>query len=47
MPRNSKETSPKAASAAARVLSDPKSTQAEKAAAASALAQTPVRSKKK
>ena len=45
MARNTKQTGAKAASAAAKVLSNPKSTKAEKAAAASALAQTP--SKKK
>jgi hypothetical protein len=39
-----KKTSPKAASAASKVLSNPKSTKAEKTAAASALSQ---REKKK
>ena len=44
MPRkNSKQTSSRAASAAASVLADPKSTKPEKTAAASALAQTPRR----
>ncbi len=44
---NSKQTSTKAASAAAKVLRDPKSTKAEKAAAASALAQTPFKKKRR
>jgi hypothetical protein len=41
MPRNTRQTGSKAASAAGKVLSNPNSTKAEKAAAASALAQTP------
>lgn len=41
MPRNPKQTGSKAASAAAKVLNDPKATNGEKSAAASALAQTP------
>ena len=45
--RNKEETSKKAASAAGKVLRDPKSTKAEKSAAASALTQRPNRSKKK
>lgn len=36
-----RRTGPKAASAAGRVLANPKSTKAEKSAAASALTQTP------
>jgi hypothetical protein len=39
--RNTRQTGPKAASAASKVLSNPKSTKAEKTAAASALSQTP------
>ena len=38
---NKRQTGEKAASAAGKVLSNPKSTKAEKAAAASALAQAP------
>lgn len=38
---NTRQTSPKAAKAASKVLSNPKSTKAEKTAAASALSQTP------
>lgn len=45
MARNTRQTSAKAASAAAKVLSNPKSTKAEKSAAASALSQTPKRGK--
>ncbi|MBP0453614.1 hypothetical protein J5Y04_29320 [Kitasatospora sp. RG8] len=41
MATNPKQTGKKAASAAGRVLSDPRATKAEKTAAASALAQTP------
>ena len=41
MARNTKQTGAKAASNASKVLSDPKSTKAEKSAAASALSQTP------
>ncbi|TDW54945.1 hypothetical protein [Kribbella pratensis] len=37
---NTRQTSAKAASAASKVLANPKSTKAEKTAAASALAQT-------
>ena len=40
MARNSGQTSTKAATAASKVLANPKSTKAEKTAAASALAQT-------
>jgi len=42
-----KKTSPKAASAASKVLSNPKSTKAEKTAAASALSQREPSKKKK
>lgn len=45
MVRNKEVTSAKAASAAAKVLSDPKSSTAAKTAAASALTQTPNRKK--
>ncbi len=38
---NRRQTGPKAASAASKVLANPKSTKAEKSAAASALSQTP------
>jgi hypothetical protein len=41
MVRNTRETGPKAATAASKVLSNPKSTKTEKTAAASALSQTP------
>ncbi|MFF3006618.1 hypothetical protein ACFVTF_27885 [Kitasatospora sp. NPDC057940] len=41
MATNPKQTGKKAASAAGRVLSDPKATKAEKAAAGSALSQAP------
>ena len=41
MPKNTRQTSAKVASQASKVLSNPGSTKAEKAAAASALAQTP------
>lgn len=40
---NTRQTGQNAASAASKVLADPKSTKAEKTAAASALAQTPKR----
>ena len=43
----SKETGPKAASNAGKVLNNPKSTKAEKSAAASALSQREKPSKKK
>lgn len=43
MARNNRQTGPTAASNAAKVLSNPKSTKAEKSAAASALSQTPKR----
>ncbi len=39
--KNSKETSPKAASAASKVLQNPKAGKAAKTAAGSALSQTP------
>ena len=45
--RNTRQTGYKAASNASRVLSNPKSTKAEKSAAASALSQTPSRPRKK
>jgi len=41
--RNRRQTGAKAAKAAGKVLSNPKSTKSEKSAAASALAQTPKR----
>ncbi|MEU9506627.1 hypothetical protein AB0D32_10150 [Micromonospora sp. NPDC048170] len=47
MSRNTRQTSAKAASAAARVLGDPKSSKADKTAAASALSQTPSKSRKR
>jgi hypothetical protein len=43
---NKRQTGVAAAKAASKVLSNPKSTKAEKAAAASALSQTPSRRKK-
>jgi hypothetical protein len=45
--RNSRQTGSKAASAAGKVLANPKSTKTEKKAAASALAQTPSKGKGK
>jgi hypothetical protein len=39
--KNTRQTGSKAASAAGKVLANPKSTKTEKSAAASALAQTP------
>ncbi|MFF7457459.1 hypothetical protein [Kitasatospora sp. NPDC008115] len=47
MATNPKQTGKKAASAAAKVLNDPKASKAAKSAAASALAQTPSSGKKK
>ncbi|MGA4946597.1 hypothetical protein [Streptomyces cinereoruber] len=47
MAKNSKQTGKEAASNASKVLANPKSTKAEKSAAASALAQTPSTKKKK
>ncbi len=47
MARNSRQTGRKAASAAGKVLANPKSTKAEKQAAASALVQTPSKGKGK
>ncbi|WP_290442584.1 hypothetical protein [Clostridium estertheticum] len=44
MPKNAKQTSPKVASIASKILSNPKSTKSEKTIAASDLAQA--RSKK-
>jgi hypothetical protein len=44
--RNKEVTSARAASAAAKVLRDPKSTKAQKTAAASALTQRPNRKRK-
>lgn len=41
MAKNTRQTGSKAATAASKVLSNPKSTKAEKTAAASALSQTP------
>ena len=46
MAKNSKQTSPRAATAASKVLSDPKSSTAAKTAAASDLAQAPKKSSK-
>lgn len=46
-PSGSRTTGPKAASAAGKVLNDPKSTKAEKAAAASALSQVQKKTGKK
>jgi D-arabinose 5-phosphate isomerase GutQ len=43
MAKNTRQTSSKAAKAASKVLRNPKSTKAEKTAAASALSQTPKR----
>ena len=43
--RNKRQTGAKAASSAGKVLADPKSSKADKAAAASALSQTPKRRK--
>lgn len=40
-PKNSKQTGSRAASAASKVLANPRSSKIEKSAAASALAQTP------
>ena len=45
-PKNSRQTGSKAASAAGKVLANPKSSKADKAAAASALSQTPSKSGK-
>jgi len=45
MSKNTRQTGTKAASNAGKVLADPKSTKAEKSAAASALAQTPGKKK--
>jgi hypothetical protein len=44
---NRRETGKRAASAAGKVLRDPRATKREKTAAASALAQTPFKRKKK
>lgn len=44
MGRNTRQTGPKAATAASTVLRDPKSTKADRTAAASALSQTPSKS---
>jgi len=41
--RNDRQTSPEAATAAGKVLNDPKATEADKKAAGSALSQTPSR----
>jgi hypothetical protein len=43
MPKNTRQTGAKAASAASKVLRNPHSSKADKAAAASALSQTPKR----
>ena len=47
MPKRNEQTSPRVASKAGKILSDPKSTKAEKSIAASALTQTPNKPKKK
>ncbi|GAA4007117.1 hypothetical protein GCM10022247_31320 [Allokutzneria multivorans] len=47
MAKNSRQTGSKAASAAGKTLSNPKASGAAKAAAASALSQTPKQAKKK
>ena len=47
MAKNTRQTGKGAASAAGKVLSNPKSTKAEKAAAASVLAQTPSKKRHK
>jgi hypothetical protein len=46
MPKNPKQTGPKAATAASKTMQNPKATKTEKTAAASALAQTPLKKKK-
>ncbi len=46
MPKNSKQTSKRAASAASKVLRDGRTSKASKTAAGSALAQTPSRKTK-
>jgi hypothetical protein len=46
MGKNTKQTGKSAASAASKILSDPKSTKAEKKVAASGLAQAPGKKKK-
>ena len=46
MAKNTKQTSPKVASQAAKILQNPKSTKAAKSVAASDLAQTPSKKKK-
>jgi hypothetical protein len=45
--KNARQTGAKAASAAGKVLANPKSSKADKTAAASALSQTPKSAKKK
>ncbi len=47
MPRRNEQTSPRVASKAGKILSDPKSTKAEKSVAASVLTQAPNKPKKK
>jgi hypothetical protein len=47
MARNNRQTGSKAASDAGKVLADPKSSKADKSAAASALSQTPSKSRKR
>jgi hypothetical protein len=47
MARNSRQTGSKAASAAGKVLANPKSSKADKTAAGSALSQTPAKPKRK
>lgn len=47
MATNKKQTSPRAASAASKVLRDGRTSRASKTAAGSALSQTPSKSKKK
>ena len=47
MPKRNEQTSPGVASKAGKILSDPKSTKAEKSVAASVLTQAPNKPKKK
>ena len=47
MTKNNRQTGAKAASAASEVLANPKSSKADKTAAASALSQTPAKSGKR
>lgn len=47
MAKNTRQTGPKAATAAGKVLANPKSSNADKTAAVSALSQTPSKSSKR